>query len=96
MFQSSTKYEVEHRNYIEYGEVVKMLFELLMHFQKDSICDWIPSALYIIQNLIKLCQECELNKMVLCRQVTNIVSLSFLKKLLFIFRNNLVSSKKII
>ncbi|KAG8197079.1 hypothetical protein JTE90_004345 [Oedothorax gibbosus] len=87
IFQNSMKYEMVHHNYIEHGEVVKMLFELFMHFQKDSICDWIPPALYILQNLIKLCQECELNKKVLCKQDIPLL-------LLESFSNSLTESKE--
>ncbi|XP_055949206.1 lysosomal-trafficking regulator-like isoform X3 [Argiope bruennichi] len=68
VFQTSTKYEVTHQSFIEHGEVVKMLLELLMHFQNDVDTDWVPSALYLMQTLIKLCQECEINKMVLCKE----------------------------
>ncbi|GIY61707.1 lysosomal-trafficking regulator [Caerostris darwini] len=67
-FQSSSKYEVTHQSFIEHGEVIKMLFELLLNFQNDNGFDWLPSALYILQNLIKFCQECEVNKIVLCKQ----------------------------
>ncbi|GFR21245.1 lysosomal-trafficking regulator [Trichonephila clavata] len=68
IFQSSTRYEITHQSFIEHGEVVKMLFELLMHFQRDDTSNWLPSALYLVQSIIKLCQECEMNKIVLCQQ----------------------------
>ncbi|CAL1269910.1 unnamed protein product [Larinioides sclopetarius] len=67
-YQTSTKYEVTHQSFIEHGEVIKMLLELLLHFQNGVATDWVPSALYIMQTLIKLCQECEINKIILCKQ----------------------------
>ncbi|GFT10478.1 lysosomal-trafficking regulator [Nephila pilipes] len=68
IFQNDTKYEITHQSFIEHGEVVKMLFELLMHFQTDDASNWLPSSLHIVQNMIKLCQECEMNKIILCQQ----------------------------
>lgn len=70
------RYECD--NYIIHGEFVKMLCDLIVDLQAQDSTEWIPTALYFMQILIKLCHDCSQNKSILSHHVGFIFILQFL------------------
>ncbi|XP_071033257.1 lysosomal-trafficking regulator, partial [Parasteatoda tepidariorum] len=61
-------YEMSYQCVIEHAEIVAILIELLIHFQSEHSNEWSESALHVMQVLKKMCQDCEFNRVVLCKQ----------------------------